>query len=146
MGEWSTAITTSGTSLESYTTQGDNFIQYALWLGTDDITSLPVLHDVTIDWLFVSVEDTFIEADSYSLGIVSGNPSTTAVLGFSLPQTSSVELTVFDLGGRVVSSVASENMEPGSYQVTLDGLVPGAYFVRMNSGEFTATERLVIVR
>ncbi len=146
MGEWSTAITSSGTSLESYTTQGDDYIQYAVWLGTDDIASLPVLHDVTIDWLFVSVADFNAETAEYGLRIVSGNPSTTAVLGFTLPQTGSVELTVFDLGGRIVSSVNSENMEPGSYQVMLDGLVPGAYFVRMNSGQFTATERLVIVR
>lgn len=146
MGDWSAAITTSGTSLDAYTTEGDNYIQYAVSLQTNDIAALPVLQDVTIDWFFVSTEDQFTEVQNYGLAIVSGNPSTEPVLGVSIPQPGTVELSVFDLSGRVVSSTASGNLQAGSYQVVLQGLVPGTYFVRMNSGEFTATEKLVLVR
>lgn len=146
MGDWSAAITTSGTSLSSYTTEGDNYIQYAAVLETDDVAMLPVLEDVTITWLFVSIDETQGDVGSYGLRILSGNPSTTAVLGVTIPQSGTVDLSVFDLSGRIVNSVTSEDMEAGSYQVTLDRLVPGTYFVRMNSGEFTATEKLVLIR
>lgn len=146
MGDWSAVITSSGTSLDAYTTEGDNYIQYAAILLGTDAADPPVLQDVTIDWIFVSIGDANLEVDSYGLSIVSGNPSTTAVLGFSIPSSGRVDLSVFDLSGRIVNSVTSENLQAGSYQVTLDGLVPGTYFVRMNSGEFTATEKLVLIR
>ena len=146
MGAWSSAITTSGESLASYTTEGDNYIQYAAVLETDDVASLPVLEDLTITWIFVSIEEAAGAVESYGLSILSGNPSTTAVLGVSIPQSGTVDLSVFDLSGRIVNRITSENMEAGSYQVTLDRLVPGTYFVRMNSGNFTATEKLVLIR
>ena len=94
----------------------------------------------------MSIEEAAGAVESYGLSILSGNPSTTAVLGVSIPQSGTVDLSVFDLSGRIVNRITSENMEAGSYQVTLDRLVPGTYFVRMNSGNFTATEKLVLIR
>ncbi|MDD1475259.1 T9SS type A sorting domain-containing protein, partial [Dolichospermum sp. ST_sed4] len=44
------------------------------------------------------------------------NPITT--IGFDIPKSSFVSLKVFDILGREVTSLVSENMEPGSYRVS----------------------------
>ncbi len=146
MGDWSSNITSPG-SLSPYTTSGDDFIQYRALMHTDDVADLPVLEDITISWTFVSIEHGAEAVEQYTFGIVSANPCRVApVISFSIPVGGRVKLDVFDVSGRIVHSHSSENLEAGSYQVTLDSMSPGAYFIRMNAGEFSSTEKLVVIR
>ncbi|PIE51886.1 hypothetical protein CSA37_09590 [Candidatus Fermentibacteria bacterium] len=146
MGIWSSVISTSGTSLDAYTDPADNYIQYAVHLESEDMAFIPVLEDVTIDWAFSRLEENCSAVDGFSFSILSGNPCEQVILGFNLPQSVTVDLTVFDLTGRTVSTVTQENLEAGAYQVTMERLVPGTYFVRMNAGDFSTTEKLVLTR
>jgi flagellar hook assembly protein FlgD len=64
-----------------------------------------------------------------------------------------VELSVFDASGRKVKTLASGEHEPGNYDVTWDGkdnygikLASGVYFIRMASRDFTANERIILLR
>jgi len=146
MGSWSSVITAPG-SVTPYTTSGDNYFQYRALLLTDSVSSLPVLEDVTISWTFVSTEHSEGAVDQYELRLVSPNPVTAVpVVGFSIPESGTVEISVFDVSGRMVNRHTDGNLEAGYYQVTLDGLAPGAYFVRMKAGDFDAAERFVLIR
>ena len=77
------------------------------------------------------------------------NPSTR--IRFSIPvgtgHTPSV-LKVYDVLGREVAILVNEEMDPGSHEVMWDasGFASGIYFYRFQSGEFTQTRRLLLLR
>jgi hypothetical protein len=74
------------------------------------------------------------------------NPSTT--ISFSLPSRSFVTLKIFDVMGREVSTIVSEEIAAGSYQRqwNASGFPSGVYFYRLQAGAYTETKRLVLVR
>jgi hypothetical protein len=74
------------------------------------------------------------------------NPSTT--ISFSLPSKSFVSLKVFDLIGRDVATIVSEEMSAGSYskQWNAVNMSSGIYFYRLQVGSFTETKKLVLLR
>jgi hypothetical protein len=74
------------------------------------------------------------------------NPSTT--IAFNLPRKTFVSLKIFDLIGREVEKLVSEELPPGSYQRqwNASGRSSGVYFYRMQAGAYTETKRLVILR
>jgi hypothetical protein len=59
-----------------------------------------------------------------------------------------VKLAVYDLLGREVAVLVNEPKMPGEYQVKFDatGLPSGMYFYRLQSGNFTVTKMMVLVR
>lgn len=67
---------------------------------------------------------------------------------FELASPGDVEVDVFDLIGRHVSTVASGRHTAGSHQVRFqaDGLAPGIYIVRLTAGQEIHHRRIVVVR
>jgi hypothetical protein len=59
-----------------------------------------------------------------------------------------VRLAVYDILGREVAVLVNDRKEPGEYSVTWDarGIASGVYFYRMQSGDFVATKRLLLLR
>lgn len=74
------------------------------------------------------------------------NPSTT--ISFSLLSKSFVSLKVFDLIGREVTTIVSEELSAGTYsrQLNGSGLASGVYFYRLRVGSITETKKLVVLR
>lgn len=79
------------------------------------------------------------------------NPATT--IAFTLENESDVELGIYDVGGRKVTTLIDERRNGGSHQAVWDGVdrfgraVPsGVYFSRLTAGEFTATGKLILLR
>jgi hypothetical protein len=74
------------------------------------------------------------------------NPQTT--LAFSLPQTTRVELDVFDLTGRTVAVLQDGIMAAGEHRLSFDGndLPSGLYFARVRAGETVVTRKLVLLK
>jgi hypothetical protein len=74
------------------------------------------------------------------------NPTTT--FSFSIPQSSIVNLTVFDLLGREVATIVNERLAPGSYTRQWDaiGLASGVYVYRLSAGGFVQTRKLLLIR
>jgi hypothetical protein len=74
------------------------------------------------------------------------NPST--MISFSLPSRSFVSLKIFDVMGRVVATIVSENLPAGSYQRqwNASGFSSGIYFYRIQAASFTEIKRLVLLR
>ena len=80
------------------------------------------------------------------------NPKT--AIAFSLPAQSEVSLTVYDVTGRVVRSLASgEVFEAGDHSITWSGkndrgeeVSSGIYFYRLTAGDQQQTKRMLLVK
>ena len=74
------------------------------------------------------------------------NPST--VINYDIPRASFVELSVFDVTGRELKKLVSEFEKPGSYSVSFDGsqYSSGLYICRLKAGDFTASEKMVLIK
>jgi hypothetical protein len=74
------------------------------------------------------------------------NPST--VISYQLPVAGPVSLRVYDLSGRLVSTLTDGFKTPGYYEATFDGssLASGLYFVRMQVGDFSAVQKMMLLK
>ncbi len=74
------------------------------------------------------------------------NPLTTILFG--LPSKAFVSLKIFDVTGREVASVISDELSAGNYsrQWNASGFSSGMYFYRLQAGAFTETKKLLLVR
>lgn len=74
------------------------------------------------------------------------NPST--VIGYSLPAESQVKITVFDVLGRAVATLADGMQPAGEKSVSWDAssMPTGIYFYRLQAGDFVQTKKLVLIR
>ena len=89
----------------------------------------------------------------FSLGPVAPNPfRDAAVITFSAPRSADVSVAIYNVNGRLVRTVLSRRVEAGSHVIEWDGtddggvsVARGVYFCRMNAGEFSATEKVVVL-
>jgi hypothetical protein len=74
------------------------------------------------------------------------NPTTT--IQYSIPVSGNVQLTVFDITGRQVATLVNTRQAAGSYAVSWDGsqAASGIYFYRLNVGDHTVTNRMVLMK
>lgn len=73
-------------------------------------------------------------------------PGTT--ISFSIDNPAFVILKVFDVLGREMATLVSEEMAPGSYDRIFDGtdLPSGVYFYRLQAGTFSQTGKLILLK
>ncbi len=80
------------------------------------------------------------------------NPLTS--IAYSVPEnTAEIELSVYDVTGRLVRTVASGKVVAGRHEAVWDGrdargerVASGVYFVRLTDGKTTATKRMVLLK
>jgi len=74
------------------------------------------------------------------------NPST--IISFTLPGKTFVSLKVFDILGKEAASIVSEEMPAGSYnrQWNAANISSGIYFYRLQTGSFTETKKMILLK
>lgn len=74
------------------------------------------------------------------------NPVTT--IGYSIPKASYVELNVYDMLGREVTSLIRKEQAAGEYKVQFDGssLPSGIYIYSIQAGHFRDSKKLVLLK
>ena len=74
------------------------------------------------------------------------NPSTT--ISFSIPQSGMVSLNVYDITGKLITTLINEQLNIGYHSIDWDGTnqSSGMYLVRMESGEYVETQKLLLVK
>jgi len=74
------------------------------------------------------------------------NPLTT--ISFTLPSRSFVTLKIFDLLGREVATIVSEELSVGNYsrQWNASNISSGIYFYRLQAGSFIETKKLIFLK
>jgi flagellar hook assembly protein FlgD len=88
------------------------------------------------------------------VGQLHPNPfSTTATLDILLPVASSAEITIYDVAGRAVRTIAVADSGGRSRSVSFDGrdghgrlLANGVYFARVRANGMSITRKMVIAR
>jgi hypothetical protein len=82
------------------------------------------------------------------------NPFTrTTSINYALPKESYVDLTVFDISGRLVRTLVKGVRNPGSYTVQWDGtdvegrrLSSGVYLCILKAGDFSAVRKVIVTK
>ena len=95
-----------------------------------------------------------IVPSSYSLYQNYPNPFNPVTnIQFDIPskdksQNSKVKLVVYDILGKEIATLVNEQLQPGTYEVTFDGsnLVSGVYFYKLNSGDFSETKKMLLIK
>jgi len=74
------------------------------------------------------------------------NQSTT--ISFSIPSKSFVSLKIYDLQGREVATIFSEEIPAGDYTRQWDAtdLSSGIYFYRLQAGSYSEAKKLILLR
>jgi hypothetical protein len=87
--------------------------------------------------------------DSYKLFDAYPNPFNPETnINFQIPVREFVSLKIFDLLGKEIFVLVSEELNPGLYNVKFnsENLSSGVYFYRLQSGNFTETKKLVFLK
>jgi hypothetical protein len=74
------------------------------------------------------------------------NPTT--IINYSVPKSGFVTIKVFDVLGREVTTILNENKPAGNYKVEFNAnkLTSGVYFYRMESGSYSQTNKLILLK
>ncbi len=74
------------------------------------------------------------------------NPLT--VINFSIPRTANVLINVYNILGQKVTTLVNKRLGPGNYKTKFDGknLSSGIYFYTMQSGDFIATKKMILLK
>jgi hypothetical protein len=74
------------------------------------------------------------------------NPNTT--IKYSIPNTSKVKLTLFNLLGEEVTTLVNEEKVAGNYTIEFDAasLPSGVYFYQLQAGEYVQTRKMILLK
>lgn len=110
--------------------------------------------DTVVAW-FVEFYKPFVKKEKsvsitdYKLNQNYPNPfNPTTNISFDLPEESSVQLQIYDIQGKLVSTLVNETMDKGNYSVSFnsDGLPSGVYFYRLSTLNFTDIKRMLLLK
>jgi type IX secretion system substrate protein len=99
--------------------------------------------------LIVSVDENENVLQEFNLSQNYPNPfNPTTTITFTIPQNGFVRLNVYDLLGREVANLVSEEQPAGNYNIEFDAssLSSGVYFYRLQSGSFMDSKKLTLLR
>jgi subtilisin-like proprotein convertase family protein len=87
--------------------------------------------------------------DDYSLAQNYPNPfNPTTTIQYSIPKSGFVSLKVYDMAGKEVANLVSEQKQAGQHQVyfTAANLASGAYFYRIQVNDFIQVRKMILVK
>ncbi len=99
---------------------------------------------------FTSIRSIFKNSQiDYKLNQNFPNPfNPTTVINYQIPQGATVELSIFDMIGRKVTTLVSEEQPAGSYKIRWDALsyANGIYIYRLKAGLFDQSRKMILLR
>ena len=77
------------------------------------------------------------------------NPfNTTTSIAYTIPQTTHIILSVYDINGRLVETLVNQTQVPGKYSIEwgIFSLGSGVYFYRLQTEAFTQTRKMLLIK
>lgn len=105
-----------------------------------------------LDWFgasVIGVEEDRVIPKSYELSQNYPNPfNPTTVISYSIPEKADVTLTVFNLLGQNVATLASGVKNAGTHEASFNArnLSSGVYFYTIQAGSFTSTKKMMLLK
>ena len=142
-----TAIVFNGTLDVRY----DFFVQ-----ATDNAGNVEPFKNASETGVTVGVEDNTLAGlpEKYQLMQNYPNPfNPTTTIRYALPQTSDVEVIIFNVLGQKVRSLVNQKQEAGYQQVVWDGrnesrlrVSSGIYFYRLKAGTYVKSKKMMVLK
>jgi hypothetical protein len=81
-----------------------------------------------------------------SLSIVPNPTTTKATLNFSLEETSTLNIAVYDMFGKFISEIENKEFAKGNHEISIstENLSNGVYFVNVSNGERNTALKMVV--
>ncbi len=125
----------------SYNSSGADIAAAQNFVVSSDITSVPNVQGVSIP-------------STYSLGQNYPNPfNPTTQIRFNLTQSDKISLTIYNLLGQKIATIAEGVYQAGSYVVTWNGtnghgiaVASGVYFYRLSGSSFVITKKMLLLK
>ena len=69
-------------------------------------------------------------------------------IGYQLPESTLVQLDIYDIGGRKITTLVNAKQPPGRYNVKwqADNLASGVYFYTLNTKEFVEVRKVLLLK
>jgi len=77
------------------------------------------------------------------------NPfNSTTTIRYQLPEMSDVQLQVYNINGQLVETLVNESQDVEHYSIVFDGsrFASGVYFYRLVTGDYTDTQKMVLLK
>jgi hypothetical protein len=111
-------------------------------------------HTETVSLLTTAVEPGFDVVPAFELKGNYPNPfNPETTISFSVAESGSVELSVYNVKGQKVKTLVSSNVEAGSHQITWKGnddrgnlVASGIYFYKLRTGRYTSTKKMILMK
>jgi hypothetical protein len=87
--------------------------------------------------------------EHYNISSIYPNPfNPTTTISFSIPEFGFTTITAYDITGRQLETLTNEVLSIGNYSINWNAspYPSGIYLIRMDSGEFTQTQKVVLVK
>jgi hypothetical protein len=104
--------------------------------------------DGTVSYSTLSVAE-YINEISFGLSQNYPNPfNPSTIIEYIIPEDAFVDIKIYDLLGKEVKSVLSEEKSKGFYSIQINGsdLSSGIYFYKLKAGNFVETKKMVLMR
>lgn len=129
--------------LDSDVIPGQN---YRYFLADVDVNGMRTEHRGQM--VSASMTDASALPQNFSLSVYPNpfNPSTT--LSFNLLESGNVRITIYDLAGKFVQTLAHGDFSSGEHRITFDGgqLPSGIYLAALQSGTFSNAKKLILLK
>lgn len=128
-----------GTPIAGITTDFDNDLRnpIAPYKGADE-GSIPLV-----------IKNISLVVNDYNLRQNYPNPfNSSTIIRFSIGKEGYVSLRVFDITGKEVEQLISQEMKPGEYQIVFkaENLSSGIYFYTLRCGSYSQTKQMILVK
>ena len=135
---------------DRYCKSGDQISFKVLDASSNELIDMET--DIETAWYDLSISIinlTEVLPDAFSLDRAYPNPfNPVTTLRFALPIETQVSIQIYNLQGREVISLINGNMEAGYHSVVwnADSHSSGVYFVKMVTGDYINTQKLMLVK
>lgn len=95
------------------------------------------------------VNDDAVHPEKYHLLSSYPNPfNPTTTISYTIPEDSHVEISIFDISGRLIETLINQNQNAGHYDIRWDAsLFPsGVYLYQIRAGEFQQVRKMLLVK
>jgi hypothetical protein len=146
MGTWSDTVFSTSGSFSGILADSTSYMQYRLILKTSSNYHTPFLNSVNCTLTeCTGIEESVSETTVPALTIPQNPVFGTFSPNITTARSVAVMISVYDVSGRVTDTI-SQRFSPGTHTVHFHNLVEGVYFCVLRADNYTATQRLVILR